>query len=185
MTPYFFADQTDFRMWLEINHRKENELYVGFYKKNSGRLNMTWSQSVDEALCFGWIDGVRRSIDKDSFCIRFTPRRPKSTWSTVNIRKVEELTKLGLMRQAGLEIFKHRKEEKSGVASYESEAKLLDDSYLVKFKKNKTAWEYFSNQAPSYQRTIIHWIMTAKQEATKMARLQKAITGSEKHIRIY
>jgi uncharacterized protein YdeI (YjbR/CyaY-like superfamily) len=185
MTPYFFADQSDFRRWLEVNHKKETELFVGFYKKNSGRLNMTWSQSVDEALCFGWIDGVRKSIDKDSFCIRFTPRRLKSTWSTVNIRKVEDLTKQGLMHQTGLDIFKHRKESKSGVASYENEAKQLENSYLVKFKENKTAWEYFTKQAPSYQRTIFHWIMTAKQETTKMVRLQKVITESEKLKRIY
>jgi uncharacterized protein YdeI (YjbR/CyaY-like superfamily) len=106
MTPIFFTNQTSFRMWLEKNHKTETELLVGFYKKNSGRPNMSWSQSVDEALCFGWIDGVRRSIDEDSYCIRFTPRRPSSTWSSVNINKVEELIKLGLMQPAGLEIYK-------------------------------------------------------------------------------
>ena len=123
---------------------------------------MTWSQSVDEALCFGWIDGIRRSIDKDSFCIRFTPRRPSSSWSSVNIRKVEELVKQGLMQPAGLEIYKQRKEKNSKVASYETEAKQLDKFLETRFKANKTAWEFFSKQAPYYQKTIIRWVMTAK-----------------------
>jgi uncharacterized protein YdeI (YjbR/CyaY-like superfamily) len=183
MTPIFFTNQASFRMWLEENHKKENELLVGFYKKESGKPNMTWSQSVDEALCFGWIDGVRRSIDKDSYCIRFTPRRPSSTWSSVNIKKVEELINHGLMQPAGLEIYKLRKAEKSAVASYESEAKQLDEYLENKFKANKTAWEFFSKQTPSYQKTIINWIMTAKQESTRILRLDKTINESEKQWR--
>ena len=143
MTSKFFTDQAHFRMWLEENHKKENELLVGFYKKNSEKHNMTWSQSVDEALCFGWIDGVRRSIDEESYCIRFTPRRPSSTWSSVNIKKVEELIKNGLMQPAGLEIYNKRKEEKSRVASYESDPKQLDKLLENKFKANKTAWDFF------------------------------------------
>jgi uncharacterized protein YdeI (YjbR/CyaY-like superfamily) len=184
MTPKFFKNQADFRKWLEINHKKETELVVGFYKRESGKHSMTWSQSVDEALCFGWIDGIRKSIDKKSYCIRFTPRRQSSTWSAVNIRKIEELIKQGLMQPAGLEIYKHRKVEKSGVASYESEAKQLDKSYEMKFKVNKTAWEFFTKQAPSYQKTIIHWIMTAKQETTRITRLEKIINESENHKRL-
>jgi uncharacterized protein YdeI (YjbR/CyaY-like superfamily) len=171
-------------MWLEENHKTETELLVGFYKKDSGKPNMTWSQSVDEALCFGWIDGVRRSIDEDSYCIRFTPRRPSSTWSSVNINKVEELLKLGLMQPAGLEIYKQRKEEKTGVASYESRAKKLDEYLEIKFMANKIAWEFFSKQAPSYQKTIIHWIMSAKQESTRLLRLDKTINESEKQKRL-
>jgi len=185
MTPVFFANQTEFRMWLEKNHKKETELIVGFYKKDSGKPNMTWSQSVDEALCFGWIDGVRRSIDKDSYCIRFTPRRPTSGWSTVNINKVEELTKQGLIQEAGLEIYNRRKTDKSGIASYESEPRQLDKEMLARFKSNKTAWAFFTRQAPSYQRTIKHWIMSAKQDKTKLARLDKLITASEKQNRIF
>ena len=184
MTPTFFTNQANFRMWLEENHKKEIELLVGFYKKDSGKHNMTWSQSVDEALCFGWIDGIRRSIDKDRYCIRFTPRRKSSTWSSVNIKKVEELIKRGLMQSAGLEIYKHRKEDKSGVASYESETKQLDKYLEIKFKANKKAWEFFSKQAPSYQKTIIHWIMTAKQESTRIKRLYKTINESEKQKRL-
>jgi uncharacterized protein YdeI (YjbR/CyaY-like superfamily) len=184
MTPKFFTNQANFRMWLKENHKNETELFVGFYKKGSGKLNMTWSQSVDEALCFGWIDGVRRSIDKDRYCIRFTPRRPSSNWSSVNLRKVEELIKNGLMQPAGLEIYKHRKEDKSGVASYESDTKHLDRHLEIKFKANKIAWEFFLKQAPSYQKTIIHWVMTAKQESTRIKRLDKTINESEKQKRL-
>jgi uncharacterized protein YdeI (YjbR/CyaY-like superfamily) len=145
---------------------------------------MTWSQSVDQALCFGWIDGVRRSIDEESYCIRFTPRKQSSTWSSVNIKKVEELIKNGLMQPAGLEIYKHRKEEKSRVASYESDPKKLDTFLEIKFKANKNAWDFFSLQPPYYQKTIIHWIMSAKQESTRIIRLEKTINESEKQKRI-
>jgi len=185
MKPIFFKDQSDFRKWLEKNHENKTELLVGFYKRGSGKFNLSWSQSVDEALCFGWIDGIRRSIDKECYCIRFTPRKASSNWSTVNIRKVEELIEKGLMQPAGLEIYKHRKEEKSGVASYENEARQLDKNLAKKFKANKIAWDYFFRQSPYYQKTIIHWIMSAKQEKTKTARLDKTINESEKLKRIF
>src|SRR5689334_7004236 len=120
--PIFFAKQSDFRKWLKKNHKKETELVVGFYKVNSGKPNMTWSQSVDEALCFGWIDGVRTSIDKDRYQIRFTPRKATSIWSAINIKKMEALTKQGLMQPAGLASFEKRKEEKSKIYSFEREA---------------------------------------------------------------
>jgi uncharacterized protein YdeI (YjbR/CyaY-like superfamily) len=184
MTPIFFRNQAAFRRWLEKNHKKETEIIVGFFKKDSGKPNMTWSQSVDEALCFGWIDGVRRSVDSISYCIRFTPRRSTSTWSTVNIKKVEELLKDGRMQPAGLEIFNQRREEKSGVASYENDAKQLDEGLIIKFKDNSSAWEFFTNQAPSYQKMITHWIMAAKQEATKLNRLEKTIRASETQKRV-
>ena len=184
MEPIYFADQFKFRAWLEKNHKKENELLVGFYKRDSGKFNMSWSQSVDEALCFGWIDGVRRSIDNESYCIRFTPRRPTSTWSTVNINKVEELIRQGLIQPAGLDIYKLRKEEKSRVASYESVIKQLDGNSEMKFKENKAAWDYFTKQPPSYKKMIIHWIMTAKQEKTRISRLDKTINESEKQKRL-
>src|SRR6187401_3158431 len=119
MTPTFFANQSDFRKWLQKNHKKETELVVGFYKVGSGKPSMTWSQSVDEALCFGWIDGVRTSIDKDRYQIRFTPRKPGSNWSAVNLKKIEELTKQGLIQPAGLAVFEKRKAEKSKIYSYE------------------------------------------------------------------
>ena len=180
MEPIFFSKQSDFRKWLADNHLKETELYVGFYKVNSGKPSMTWSQSVDEALCFGWIDGVRKSIANDSYCNRFTPRRPTSNWSTINIKKVKELTEQGLMQPAGLEAYNKRKEEKSSIYSFESDTKELPDDFMSKFKANKQAWDFFSTQAPSYQKTIIHWIISAKQEKTRIARLDKTITESEK-----
>ncbi|MBK7625764.1 MAG: YdeI/OmpD-associated family protein [Bacteroidales bacterium] len=183
--PIFFKSPEEFRSWLEKNHKIKTELYVGYYKKATGKPTMTWSQSVDEALCFGWIDGIRRSIDKESYCNRFTPRRETSRWSTVNIKKVEELIKSGMMQPAGLQIYNKRKEEMSGISSYESEAKQLHEEFENKFKENKTAWEYFSRQAPSYKRTIIHWILSAKQEKTRLARLEKTITESEKQKRVY
>ena len=146
---------------------------------------MSWSQSVDEALCFGWIDGVRKSIDKKSYCIRFTPRRPESIWSAINIKKVAELTKKGLMQPAGIEAFKNLKISKSKIYSFETETKILPGHLESKFKANKPAWHFFTNQAPSYQRTILHWIMTAKRETTILTRLDMAINQSEKQKRIY
>lgn len=173
-SPTFFKNQNDFRKWLEINHKKER-----------GRFNMSWSQSVDQALCFGWIDGVRRSLGEESYCIRFTPRRPGSTWSNVNIKKVEELIEQGLMQSNGLEIYKQRKEEKSRVASYESEAKQFDHDMLTTFKENLTGWEFFTKQAPSYQKTMIHWILSAKQDTTKSNRLERLIAASEEQKRLF
>lgn len=184
MAPTFFAKQADFRKWLEKNHKKETELLVGFYKVNSGKPCMTWSQSVDEALCFGWIDGIRRSIDKDSYSIRFTPRKPTSIWSAINIKKVEGLTKQGLMKPAGLASFKLRKEHRSKIYSHEREAQKLPTNFEGKFKANKKAWEFFITQAPSYQKVIIHWIVAAKQETTQLARLNKVIAESAEHNRL-
>ncbi len=180
----FFSTQTAFRNWLKKNHKKETELIVGFYKVDSGKPSMTWSQSVDQALCFGWIDGVRKSIDKESYCIRFTPRKPKSIWSAINIKKVEELTKAGLMMPEGQKAFALRTEDKSGIYSYEKEPTFLDANFLKQFKKNKVAWDYFNTQAPSYKKVIIHWIMTAKQEKTRISRLEKAIAISEQQKRM-
>ncbi len=184
MTPTFFKNQSEFRTWLSENHKKEKELLVGFYKIGSGKLNMTWSQSVDEALCFGWIDGVRRSIDNDSYCIRFTPRRPNSIWSAVNVQKIEDLTKAGLMQPAGLEAYSRLKGDKSKIYSFEMEAKKLGDHLEHQFKANEAAWNFFTTQAPSYQKATIHWIMAAKQEATKLARLEKTIAASEQQKRL-
>ncbi len=184
MTPTFFATQSYFRQWLEKNHYKESEIIVGFYKVGSGKPSMTWPQSVDEALCFGWIDGVRKSVDGESYCIRFTPRKKNSIWSAVNIKKVEELTRLGLMQPAGKAAFEKREESKSRIYAYEKEPVKLAAEFEKKLKANKKAWSFFESQAPSYQRTAIHWIMNAKQEATKISRLEKLITTSEKGQRI-
>lgn len=184
MTPTFFSKQSEFRKWLNKNYKKEKELLVGFYKVDSGQPSMSWSQSVDEALCFGWIDGVRKSIDKDSYSIRFTPRKPTSIWSAINIEKVERLTKQGLMKTSGLESFKLRKINKSKIYSHENEPAKLTSEFENKFKTNKKAWDFFAIQAPSYRKVIIHWIMTAKQITTQLRRLDKAIIESEKNKRL-
>lgn len=180
----FFPTQTEFRHWLEKNHKTETELFVGFYKVASKKPSMTWSQSVDQALCFGWIDGIRRSIDKESYCIRFTPRRRNSNWSAINIRKIEELTKAGLMTHEGHTAFSLRKESKSQIYSYEQESLNFRLNYEKQFKMNKVAWDFFKKQAPSYQKNITHWIMSAKQEKTRLSRLEKTINESEKQKRI-
>jgi len=185
MKPIFFNNQIEFRKWLELNHKIETELLVGFYKVGSGKLNMTWSESVDQALCFGWIDGIRRSIDKDSYCIRFTPRKIKSIWSAVNIRKVENLIETGLMQPAGLDLFNRRKKENSSLYSFESSQKEFSINFEKKFKENKEAWAFFTKQAHSYKKTIIHWILSAKQERTKLARLEKTIAESGEQKRIF
>ncbi|MDD4374102.1 MAG: YdeI/OmpD-associated family protein [Bacteroidales bacterium] len=180
----FFKTQEEFRKWLEINHKKETELIVGFYKVGSGKPSMNWSQSVDQALCFGWIDGIRKSIDKESYCIRFTPRRSTSIWSAINIKKVEELTKAGLMKDAGIKVFKSRKQDRSRIYSYENDLISLDTNYEKQFRKDKIAWDFFTKQAPSYQRAIIRWIMSAVQEKTRQSRLEKAIQESRKQKRV-
>src|SRR5688572_20793455 len=179
MKPIFFAKQSDFRKWLKANHKKETEILVGFYKVDSGIPSMTWSQSVDEALCFGWIDGVRKSIDKDSYQIRFTRRKPTSTWSAVNIKKIEELTERGLMQPAGLEAFKNRKEATSRIYSYENVEAKLSPEFEKQFKANKTAWKYFASLAPSYKKISTHWVMRAKQEDTRLKRLNQLIADCE------
>lgn len=184
MTVTFFETQDDFRKWLEKNHKTETELLVGFYKVGSKKPSMTWSQSVDQSLCFGWIDGVRKSIDTISYSIRFTPRKSTSIWSAVNIKKVEELNKAGLMRPEGQKAFSLRTESKSKIYAYEKDDVNLDTNYEKQFKKNKFAWEFFMEQAPSYRKLIIHWIMSAKQEKTRQSRLDKTIKESEEKRRI-
>ena len=176
--PTFFAKQADFRKWLQKNHKKETELLVGFYKVDSGKPSMTWSQSVDEALCFGWIDGVRKSIDKDSYQIRFTQRKPTSIWSANNIRKIERLTRQKLMQPAGLASFEKKIESKSKMYSYEKEEEELTPNFKKQFKANKKAWDYFQSLAPSYRKVSTHWVMSAKQGPTQIKRLNQLISDS-------
>lgn len=178
MTPTFFAKSSNFRKWLAKNHMTHTELLVGFYKVNSGKASMTWPQSVDEALCFGWIDGVRKRIDDESYSIRFTPRKPTSIWSAVNIKKIQDLTQIGLMQPAGLAAFEKRTENKSKIYAYENEPAQLSPEFEKTFKANKKAWAFFTAQAPSYQKTMIHWIMGAKQKTTQHSRLEKTIAAS-------
>ncbi len=178
MKAIFFATPLEFRKWLEKNHSKKTELIVGFYKVSTGIPSMTWSQSVDEALCYGWIDGIRKSIDEERYQIRFTPRKAGSIWSAVNIEKIKQLKKMGLMKPVGLEIFKNRTDKESGVYSYETEEEQLSSDLEKHFKINKKAWDYFQSLAPSYQKVSKKWVMSAKQDVTRLKRLNELIKDS-------
>lgn len=179
MEAIFFTDQNEFRVWLENNHLTEKEVMVGFYKVNSGKPNMSWSQSVDQALCFGWIDGVRKSIDKDRYQIRFTKRKPDSIWSAVNIKKMEALINNGLMRPEGLLAFAKRTDSKSKVYTYENIGVDLSPEFEAHFQAHHKAWEYFQALAPSYRKSSVRYVMSAKQEETRWKRLHALISDSE------
>jgi uncharacterized protein YdeI (YjbR/CyaY-like superfamily) len=174
----FFRSPSDLRKWFEKNAAKAQELWVGYYKKNSGKPSITWSESVDEALCFGWIDGIRQSVDGQSYKIRFTPRKPYSIWSNVNIKRAQALVADGRMTPAGLEAFEARKENKSGIYSYEQRGEQLPAPYLGILKKDKAAWEFFQKQPPWYRKAANWWVISAKQEETRKKRLESLIEHS-------
>ena len=178
MKPKFFATPDAFRRWLEKNHEKEEELLVGFYKRDSGKKSITWPESVDQALCFGWIDGIRRRIDDVSYSIRFTPRRRGSIWSAVNIKRAKELIEQKLMAPAGVRAFEARDEKKSAIYSYENRPRELAPEYEKTFRANRKAWDFWSVQPPSYRRQITDWVMEAKKEETRARRLAKLIDDS-------
>jgi uncharacterized protein YdeI (YjbR/CyaY-like superfamily) len=184
--PTFFPTPADFRNWLEKNHDKVPELLVGFYKKGSGKPSITWPESVDEALCFGWIDGIRRTIDDESYSIRFTPRRPRSIWSAVNLKRMAELTKLGRVHPAGLRVFEARDPKRSYAYSFEQrkEGQKLAPEYQAKLEANKKASAFFQAQPPYYQRTASWWVMSAKKEETRLKRLATLIDDSARGRRI-
>ncbi|AWH85361.1 bacteriocin-protection protein [Flavobacterium album] len=179
MEPHFFKTQADFRKWLDKNSEKETELLVGFYKTNSGKPSMTWPESVDQALCFGWIDGVRKSLGEESYTIRFTPRKPTSIWSAVNIKKMEDLQKKGLVKPAGMAAFEKRKEHKSKIYSYEQEEHAgLPEAMEKEFRANKQAWDFFMDQAAWYRKQMLYRITSAKQEKTQQSRFEKLLNAS-------
>lgn len=179
MQPTFFATPADFRQWLEQHHQTERELLVGFYKKGSGRPSITWPESVTEALCFGWIDGVRKSIDDESYTIRFTPRKRGSIWSAVNMRLAEELIRDGRMQPAGLAAWEARDPAKSAVYSFEQkEAAQLAPQMEARFRENAQAWKFWQAQPPGYRKTATHYVMSAKREDTRARRLQTLIDDS-------
>jgi uncharacterized protein YdeI (YjbR/CyaY-like superfamily) len=173
-----FKSAADLRRWLAANHAKAAELQIGFYKKNSGKRGLTYPEAVDEALCFGWIDGVLRPIDEQSYTHRFTPRRPGSNWSLVNVGRVKRLTKAGRMRAAGLKAFAARRPKKTGIYAFEQEAATLPPVYEKKFRANKKAWAFFTAQAPWYRRLVSHKIVRSKQAATRERWLARAIASS-------
>lgn len=179
MKPKFFATPARFRAWLEAHHATEAELLVGFYKKGSGKPSITWPESVDEALCFGWIDGVRRSLGDEAYSIRFTPRNPRSTWSAVNVARVAELTRLGRMTPAGRRAFEARTPERTGIYSFErnAAARLRPDED-EKLRANARAAAFFEAQPPWYRRTAVHWVISAKRDETRERRLDQLIGDS-------
>src|SRR2546421_5769728 len=178
--PTFFPTPSDFLAWFEAHHDKFQELFVGFHKKSSGKPSITWPESVQVALCFGWVDGVRKSIDETSYMIRFTPRKPTSTWSSINIKFVRGLTKKGLMRPAGLKAFAARGAKKSGIYSYEQrKSAQFTSEHSKQFRANKSAWEFFRSQAPWYQKVTTYWVISAKKEETRLKRLSALIDHSQ------
>ena len=178
VTPKFFKTPAAFSKWLAANHAKSKELWVGFHKKSSAKPSIDWPESVDEALCFGWIDGIRKNVDAESYKIRFTPRKPASIWSAVNIRNVERLLKEKRMQPAGLKAYAARKENRSGIYSYEQRSTELVEPYLGKLKRNKAAWRFFQAQPPGYRKIMNWWVVSAKQEATRLKRIEKLIEES-------
>jgi uncharacterized protein YdeI (YjbR/CyaY-like superfamily) len=175
----YFSSPAAFRKWLEKNHAKSEELLVGFYKVGSGKPSLTWPQSVDQALCYGWIDGVRRSVDEERYTIRFTPRKSRSTWSAVNIRRVGELLEEGLMQPAGIAAFERRESARSGIYSYEQRPRDVEPELEAKIRAGGAkAWAYFSAQPPSYRRAAQWWVISAKKEETRERRLATLIALS-------
>lgn len=174
----FFETPNVLREWLEQNHAHAEELWVGYFKKSSGRPSITWPESVDEALCFGWIDGIRKSIDASSYKIRFTPRRSGSTWSRVNIERAEALIEQGRMQPAGRAAYNARKENKSGIYSYEQRREQLEEPYRSLLAQNNAAWEFFQARPPSYRKAVSWWILSAKKEETRLRRLEKLVDYS-------
>lgn len=177
--PRFFATPADFRQWLKEHHATARELLVGFYKKDSGKPSITWPESVDEALCVGWIDGVRKRIDDESYTIRFSPRQASSIWSAVNIKRIQELIAEGRVLPAGLAAFEKRSDKKSGVYAYEQRKEAeLDPAAQKQFQANKAAWEFFQAQPPGYRQTLTWWVVNAKKEETRQKRLAQLIEAS-------
>jgi len=174
----FFKTPGDFRRWLEKHHATSSELWVAYYKKGSGRPSISYPESVDEALCFGWIDGIKKSVDDLSYTHRFTPRKSNSIWSTINIKRAQALIEQGLMQPAGERAFRKRKDNKVGIYSYEDRSDKLPKPYETILKSNKAAWDFFQSQTASYRRAVGWWIVSAKKEETRLKRMEKLIEDS-------
>jgi uncharacterized protein YdeI (YjbR/CyaY-like superfamily) len=184
MKPTFFQTPAAFRAWLEQHHATADVLWVGYHKVGSGKPSITWPESVDEALCFGWIDGLRKRIGDSSYAIRFTPRKPGSTWSSVNIRRAQVLIERALMRPAGLKAYEARKENRSGVYSYEQRSADLPGPYNKLLKANEAAWSFFQAQPASYRKAVNWWVVSAKKEETRRKRLEKLAAHSARGERL-
>lgn len=184
MSARFFATAQEFGAWLAEHHTSAPELIVGFYKKGSGKPSLTWPESVAEALCVGWIDGVRRSLDEESYQIRFTPRRAGSIWSSVNIALAESLIAAGRMQPAGLAAYAARQENKSGIYSHEQREAEMPEPYASRLREHAVAWAFFERQAASYKKAVHWWILSAKKEETRAKRLAELIADCEAGRRI-
>lgn len=184
MKPVFFESPAALRKWLAKNHKSADELWVGMYKKHTGKPSITWPQVVDEVLCFGWIDGIRKSIDADSYTNRITPRRKGSHWSAVNLKRVLELQAEGRMTPAGMKAYEERDPAKSQQYSSEQQGVALPATLEARFKKNKQAWTFFNQQPPGYRKTILWWVASAKREDTQIKRLQRLIEVSAAGARV-
>ena len=184
MKPVYFRAPADLRRWLAKHHATARELWVGFHKVGTERPSITWPESVDEALCVGWIDAIRKRVDETRYVIRFCPRRPGSVWSAINIKRVRALTAQGRMRPAGLRAFRARKENRSGIYSYEQRSATLIEPYARRLEANRAAWAFFRAQAPWYQKVVNWWIVSAKLEATRLRRLEQLIAVSTRGRRV-
>jgi uncharacterized protein YdeI (YjbR/CyaY-like superfamily) len=184
MSASFFESAGEFRAWLQVNHQRVPELWVGFHKRDSGKAGITYGEALDEALCFGWIDGVRQRVNAHSYRIRFTPRRARSTWSLVNTKRARQLQRQGRMHAAGLIALRARDPRRSGIYSFESAARKLDEAYEVQLRKNEKAWAFFQTQPPWYRRTSSFWVMSAKKEETRTKRLAILLRDSARGQRI-
>jgi len=184
MKPIFFSTPADLREWFEEHHDSAEELWAGFFKKGTARISLSIREAVDQALCFGWIDGILKKTGKEEFIIRFTPRRKGSTWSEVNTKRAKELIKMGLMQPAGLSAFEQRDPEKTNQYSYEQRTQGLPPEYLSIFKKDRIAWNFFRVQPPGYQKTLSFWVTDAKQKETRLKRLKRLIEVSRTEKRV-
>jgi len=184
MQPKFFSSPEKFSQWLERNHDSATELLIGFHKKASGKKSVTYAEALDEALCFGWIDGVRKNLNETSYTIRFTPRKPTSIWSNVNVNHVERLQKEGRMHRAGLDAYERRNPERTGIYSFENRPRELSPEFEKTFRQNKAAWKFFEEQPPGYKRLMIFRTMSARKEETRLRRLKQLIESSEKGVRM-
>jgi uncharacterized protein YdeI (YjbR/CyaY-like superfamily) len=180
----YFRSAAAFRRWLESNHATARELWVGFYRKDTGRGGITYPEAVDEALCFGWIDGIKKRVDELSYINRFTPRKPNSNWSLVNTRRGAELKKLGRMTPAGLAAFTARRKVRSGAYSFEQQASIFDAVSEREFRAHRPAWDFFQAQPPGYRRLATHWVSSAKRPETVRKRLDLLIANSELQLRV-
>jgi uncharacterized protein YdeI (YjbR/CyaY-like superfamily) len=185
MTPVFFESADELRRWFRRNHRTATDLWVGYYKRATGKPSVTWSQSVDEALCVGWIDGIRKRIDGERYTIRFTPRRPGSVWSAININRVRYLAEHGRMLPEGHKAFEARRERRSRIYSYEQQRGELEPRLQKILEADKKAWAFFQTLPPSYRKVASWAISSAKQEATKQRRLRKLVDACREKRRLF